>query len=89
MKVKLQRAEDLGPLVRATRKTQGMRQDDTAEGIGVSENFLAKVERGGTTVQWQKLFNVLTDLGLRIEIDVPDAAMARLNEQTKNNRRAP
>lgn len=89
MKVKLQRAEDLGALVRATRKYQGMRQDDTAEGIGVSENFLAKVERGGGTVQWQKLFNVLSELGLQVEIDVPDAAMARLREQPKKKARTP
>jgi len=88
MRVKLQRAEDLGPLVRATRKYQGMRQDDTAEGIGVSENFLAKVERGGGTVQWQKLFDVLTELGLHVEIDVPDAAMARLTEQGRKKARS-
>jgi len=83
MKVTLKHHEELGPLVRATRKCQGMRQDATAEGIGVSENFLAKVERGGGTVQWQKLFQVLTELGLRVEIDVPDAAVALLQEQDR------
>ncbi|KIP86680.1 helix-turn-helix domain-containing protein [Stenotrophomonas sp. CFBP8980] len=83
MKVTLKSHEELGPLVRATRKSQGMRQDDTAEGIGVSENFLAKVERGGGTVQWQKLFQVLTEMGIRVEIDVPDTAMAMLQKQVK------
>ncbi|KLJ00824.1 helix-turn-helix domain-containing protein [Luteimonas sp. FCS-9] len=83
MKITLQHADELGPLVRATRKHQGMRQDDTAEGIGVSENFLAKVERGGGTVQWEKLFQVLTELGLRVEIDIPDAALALLQAQEK------
>jgi len=83
MKITLKSYEDLGPLVRATRKSQGMRQDDTAEVIGVSENFLAKVERGGGTVQWQKLFQVLTELGIRVEIDVPDTAMAMLQKQMK------
>ncbi|MEN5117719.1 helix-turn-helix domain-containing protein [Luteimonas sp. TWI662] len=83
MKVTLRHSDELGPLVRATRKHQGMRQDDTAESIGVSENFLAKVERGGGTVQWEKLFQVLTELGLRVEIDVPDAAWAQLQTQEK------
>lgn len=83
MKITLKSYEDLGPLVRATRKAQGMRQDDTAEGIGVSENFLAKVERGGGTVQWQKLFQVLTELGIRVEIDVPDAAASLLQSPVK------
>ena len=83
MKITLKSCEYLGPLVRATRKSQGMRQDDTAEGIGVSENFLAKVERGGGTVQWQKLFQVLTELGIRVEIDVPDAAASLLQSPVK------
>lgn len=86
MKFILKRPDELGPLVRATRKQQGMRQDDTAEGLGISENFLAKVERGGGTVQWEKLFHVLTELGLRVEIDVPDAAAALLSEQSKKPR---
>ncbi|MCS4230429.1 helix-turn-helix protein [Stenotrophomonas maltophilia] len=83
MKFLLKNYDELGPLVRATRKSQGMRQDDTAEGIGVSENFLAKVERGGGTVQWQKLFQVLTELGIHVEIDVPDAAASLLQRTIK------
>ncbi|WP_349984950.1 helix-turn-helix domain-containing protein [Stenotrophomonas sp. WHRI 8082] len=91
MKIRLHRPEDLGPLVRATRKQQGMRQDYAAEGIGVSENFLAKVERGGGTVQWEKLFTVLTELGLHVVIDVPDAVMASVESKTwtKLRRRQP
>lgn len=78
MKIRLENAEALGPLVRAARKHQGLRQDATAAGVGVSENFLAKVERGGTTVQWGKLFTVLSELGLQVDIDVPDAVVAAL-----------
>jgi transcriptional regulator with XRE-family HTH domain len=62
---------------------QGLRQDATADGIGVSENFLAKVERGGTTVQWGKLFTVLSELGLHVEIDIPDKAMAAMAERDR------
>jgi transcriptional regulator with XRE-family HTH domain len=76
-------AESLGPLVKALRKHQGLRQDATADGIGVSENFLAKVERGGTTVQWGKLFTVLSELGLHVEIDIPDKAMAAMAERDR------
>ena len=50
VKIRLGHASELGPLVRATRKSQGLRQAETADGIGVSENFLGKVERGGETV---------------------------------------
>lgn len=83
MKVRLTSAKELGPLVRAARKAQGLRQDATAEGIGVSENFLAKVERGTETVQWGKLFDVLRELGLYVEIDVPDEAAARVRSRER------
>lgn len=66
------RPEDLGQIVRATRKAIGLRQDDAAGSIGVSENFLGKVERGGETVQWGKLLQVVQELGLSISVEVPE-----------------
>lgn len=73
MKVEIDSPEKLGTLIRASRKALGMRQDDAAGSIGVSENFLGKVERGGETVQWGKLFQVLTELGLTVEVEVPES----------------
>ena len=72
MKIAISKPEDIGRIVRAARKANGMRQDDTAGSIGVSENFLGKVERGSEAVQWGKLFQVLDELGLRVSIEVPD-----------------
>lgn len=74
MDYKINSAEELGSLVRAVRKAQGLRQDDTAGCIGVSENFLGKVERGAGRVQWDKLFQVLDGLGIHVILDVPDSA---------------
>ena len=56
MQVTLKNAADLGPLVRQARKAQALRQDDAAGSLGVSENFLGKVERGGESVQWASCF---------------------------------
>lgn len=77
MRLSIDKASALGPIVRATRKAQGMRQDDTAGSIGVSENFLGKVERGDASVTWAKLFQVLDGLGIRVEVDIPDSVAAR------------
>ena len=71
MQVILKNAADLGALVRQARKAQSLRQDDAAGSLGVSENFLGKVERGGETVQWGKLFQVLEGLGVRLIVDLP------------------
>jgi transcriptional regulator with XRE-family HTH domain len=78
MNYKIASAEDLGALVRAVRKAQGLRQDDAAGSIGVSENFMGKVERGAGRVQWDKLFQVLDGLGIHVVLDVPESASAEV-----------
>jgi len=71
MRIAIDSATELGRVVRATRKAQHLRQDDTAGSVGVSENFLGKIEKGGETVQLGKLFQVLKGLGIRVILDVP------------------
>ena len=72
MNYKLKSSADVGHIVRAVPIAQAFRQDEAAETMGVSENFLGKVERGGETVQWGKLFQVLENLGIEVVLQVPD-----------------
>ncbi|MBK1679573.1 helix-turn-helix domain-containing protein [Rhodocyclus tenuis] len=72
MKIAIDNAAAIGKVVRASRKTQKIRQDDAAGSIGVSENFLGKIERGSDSVHWGKLFQVLEGLGVRVMVDVPE-----------------
>ena len=80
MNIPIHSASAIGKIVRASRKAQGIRQDDAAGSIGVSENFLGKVERGSESVQWGKLFQVLEGLGIRVMVDVPESVAAYLND---------
>lgn len=80
MKIPIDNAGAIGRVVRASRKAQKIRQDDAAGSIGVSENFLGKIERGGESVQWGKLFQVLEGLGVRVVVDVPETVAAYLND---------
>ena len=80
MKIAIDSAAALGKIVRASRKAQKIRQDDAAGSIGVSENFLGKIERGGESVQWGKLFQVLEGLGIRVMVDVPEIVASQLKE---------
>jgi len=82
MQVLLKNAADLGALVRQVRKAQALRQDDAAGSLGVSENFLGKVERGSETVQWGKLFQVLEGLGVRLIVDLPPEVEAQPDTRT-------
>lgn len=88
MHIPLDQASTLGAVVRATRKTQRIRQDDAAGSIGVSENFLGKIERGAERVQWGKLFQVLQGLGVRVMLDVPDDVAERLDAELVRRGRA-
>ena len=79
MKIPLDNAAAIGKVVRASRKAQKIRQDDAAGSMGVSENFLGKVERGSGSVQWGKLFQVLEGLGIQVVVDVPESVGPYLN----------
>lgn len=83
MNIPIPNAAAIGQVVRASRKAQQIRQDDAAGSIGVSENFLGKIERGGEAVQWGKLFQVLEGLGVRVIVDVPESVAAYLNDSAK------
>ena len=84
MKIPIDNAAAIGKVVRASRKAQKIRQDDAAGSIGVSENFLGKVERGSESVQWGKLFQVLAGLGVQITADVPENVAAYLTSQASS-----
>ena len=82
MKIPIDSPAALGQIVRASRKAQRIRQDDAAGSIGVSENFLGKIERGNDSVHWGKLFQVLEGLGIQVMVDVPDSVAPYLKPPT-------
>jgi len=84
MKLPIGTPSALGQIVRAARKAQKIRQDDAAGSIGVSENFLGKIERGSDAVQWGKLFQVLEGLGIRVMVDVPDSVAPYLKSSSES-----
>ena len=79
MRIPINNAAAIGKVVRASRKAQKIRQDDAAGSIGVSENFLGKIERGSEAVQWGKLFQVLEGLGIQVLVDIPESVVLYLN----------
>lgn len=72
MKHRITNVPDLGTLLRATRKSVGMRIDDLAGTAGLSKQFVGDVELGKPGVQLGKVFQVLDELGIHIYLDVPD-----------------
>lgn len=61
-------ARELGEVVRAVRKAQGLRQDEIAS---VSHKYIGEAERGKPTAQVGKLLELLQELGIRVTLEVP------------------
>lgn len=78
MQIPISNAADLGLVVRAARKAQGLRLDDAAAFAGVGPVFAGNVERGKPTVQLALVLRLLEQLGLKVIIDAPNATEARL-----------
>ncbi|HET7401923.1 MAG TPA: hypothetical protein VFJ62_09085 [Usitatibacter sp.] len=60
--------KELGEVLRAVRKAQGLRQDQIA---GVSHAFIIDAERGKPTAHVGKVFTLLKELGVHVTLDLP------------------
>lgn len=76
---------ELGQLIRAARKSQGVRLDDTAGSAGVGPVFAGDVERGKETVQFGLVLKLLEEVGLQLKVDVPESILPALNKLKAKN----
>jgi transcriptional regulator with XRE-family HTH domain len=74
MRIPIQSVTDLGLAVRAVRRHSHVRIDDLAGTAGVSKQFTQDVEHGKPTVQFGRVLKLLAELGLPLELDIPDEA---------------
>ena len=83
MQHKFNSVQDLGLVIRATRKANDLRLDDTASGCQVGPVFLREVERGKDTVQFGRVLQVLNALGLQLSVTVTEAALVEYEKLKK------
>jgi hypothetical protein len=60
---------ELGAIIRAVRKAQGLRQDEIP---GVGHRFMIDAERGKPTAHVGKILDVLRELGVRVALEAPE-----------------
>jgi transcriptional regulator with XRE-family HTH domain len=70
--LRIHRASELGPMVRARRREQSLRIDDAAALSGVSVDLLSRLENGKGSVRLDKLLTVLDGLGLALVMGPKD-----------------
>lgn len=61
--------QQIGNLVRRTRKAQGLRQPDLAAACATSVRFIVELEKGKPTAQIGKVLQVLRMLGIGVTLD--------------------
>ena len=78
MRISIQSTVDLGLVIRAVRRHSHVRIDDLAATAGVSKQFTQDVEHGKPTVRFGLVLKVLAELGIPLELDIPDDAAQAL-----------
>ena len=78
MKHPIHSAADLGLVIRAVRKSTRVRQDDLAGAVRVSRQFTHDAEQGKPTVQLGRVLRLLEELGIALNVDIPDEASRTL-----------
>lgn len=73
----VQHTGDVGRLVRAQRKRQGLRIDDAAAFTHVSVDLLSRLENGKGSVGLEKVLSVLDGLGLCLVVSPRNDPLVR------------
>ena len=78
MRIPIRSPADLGLAIRAARRTSHVRIDDLAATAGVSKQFTSDVEHGKPTMQFGLVLKLLAELGMPLEVDLPEEAARAL-----------
>ena len=78
MRIPIRSPADLGLAIRAVRRSSRVRIDDLAATAGVSKQFTSDVEHGKPTMQFGLVLKLLAELGVPLELDIPEEAARAL-----------
>lgn len=75
--MKLSAMRDVGALVRSARRERGLTQAELAALVGVGREWVVRLEGGSPRVEAQKVLDVLSALGLSLDVSPSSQASAR------------
>lgn len=75
----------IGRIAKVVRQQQKLDQTTAGSFAGCGINFVSQFENGKPTVQLEKALNMLSALGIKVYLDVPDSSCnQKLQELTGN-----
>jgi transcriptional regulator with XRE-family HTH domain len=78
MQTPVQSVQDIGRIVRAVRRQSQLRLEDLAATTGLSKQFVTDLENGKLTLRLGLTLKLLAELGVRVTLDIPQAAVVEL-----------
>lgn len=89
MQLQISSVAELGLAMRAVRQTSRVRLDDLAGTARLSKQFVQDVEYGKPTVQMGLVFKLLEEMGMALEVNIPESALAKLQDLKAKGLRPP
>ncbi|MES2094830.1 MAG: hypothetical protein V4531_13620 [Actinomycetota bacterium] len=66
--VKVRKFRDIGPVIKAVREGRAVRQEDLAEQLAFSRDYLIDLEKGKGSLYITRLFRTLNELGITVTL---------------------
>lgn len=86
--MKLKAMRDVGALVRSARRDRGLTQAELASLVGVGREWVVRLEKGSPRVEAQKVLDVLSALGLVLDVSPSNQAPRRPPAQRASGKKA-
>jgi HTH-type transcriptional regulator/antitoxin HipB len=71
--IRIKNSQQIGLLIRLSRKEQGIDQASLASICGFSERPLKAIEKGRGSLSVDKLFKILDELGIKLNVEPPNS----------------
>jgi HTH-type transcriptional regulator/antitoxin HipB len=69
--VQVRKFRDIGPVIKAVRESRAVRQEDLAEQLAFSRDYLIDLEKGKGSLYITRLFRTLNELGISVTLTYP------------------
>ena len=66
--VQVRKFRDIGPVIKAVRESRAVRQQDLAEQLAFSRDYLIDLEKGKGSLYITRLFRTLNELGITVTL---------------------
>jgi transcriptional regulator with XRE-family HTH domain len=84
MRIKIEDTKQLGAIVKHVRQSQSLDQETAGLLSGNGLTFISQFENGKETAEIARVFNLLAQLGIELEVSLPQNISTKAIEKIKS-----